>query len=162
MCTEILEHDNLSQTVYIVEMKFYISWMCQSTELSFLALSLQENIWNRKRTVLKWMCGVCWHMKESSACISLVRTSLQAIHSYTGELCSSIAKQQQQSYSPSTGWITLSFFSHCPWLLECDFLWSMRTNCMAFSFSWSYYASVLFSLGLCERQSVQPNSEYTG
>lgn len=29
------------------------------------AVSLPENIWTMNTIVLMWMCGVCWHMKQS-------------------------------------------------------------------------------------------------
>jgi hypothetical protein len=82
-----------------------------------------------------WMCGVCWHMKESQSQLILgedIITS-NSLLEILGKLCSPTVQQQQQSYS-STGHYTCSFCSQCLSLSECELSMSMdrkrRTKCV--------------------------------
>lgn len=109
MWAEILEHDNSIHTVFNRWGKSSHVKISVNITVSFGAVSHQENIKDMNRIVLKWKR--CWpklhwwghHYK-------------QFIPTVVGELCSSSAQQQTQSYNSSTWWGNCSVCSHYLWV----------------------------------------------
>lgn len=109
MWTEILEPDNSIHTVFTDEAKFTGQDMSVNINVSFEVVSNQENIKDMNGIVLKWKRHwpkLHWwghHYK-------------QFIPTLVGELCSSSAQQQTQSYNSSIQWGNCSICSHYLWV----------------------------------------------